>query len=217
MSLTATAPLIPAGSELITGERLTADEFLARWDGLPDLKHAELIDGVVYVSSPVSRQHGEPHSMISGWLFTYAMRRPGCQSGHDITWRMLGSIPQPDAFLRRRAEFGGQSREGNRFYEGAPELAVEICETSTDYDFGPKRALYQRAGVREYITVETLRDRVTWRVLEAGRYVDLPVEPVMKSREFPGLWLDIEALFAGDAARMVATLEEGLSRHPLGE
>jgi Uma2 family endonuclease len=43
---------------LVTGERLTVEEFLRRWEDLPELKNAELIDGVVYVPSPVSLDHG---------------------------------------------------------------------------------------------------------------------------------------------------------------
>ena len=39
---------------LITGERMDSAEFLRRWDALPDVKNAELIEGVVFVPSPVS-------------------------------------------------------------------------------------------------------------------------------------------------------------------
>jgi hypothetical protein len=40
---------------LVTGERLTVEEFLRRWEELPKLKNAELIDGVVLLPGP-SRQ-----------------------------------------------------------------------------------------------------------------------------------------------------------------
>jgi hypothetical protein len=44
MSLAATSlPL-----ELREGDRLTANEFLRRWEAMPGLKHAELIDRVVF-------------------------------------------------------------------------------------------------------------------------------------------------------------------------
>jgi len=39
---------IVAPRGLVTGERLSVDEFLRRWEELPELKNAELIDGVVY-------------------------------------------------------------------------------------------------------------------------------------------------------------------------
>jgi hypothetical protein len=34
------------------GDRLTRDEFLRRWDAMPDVKWTELIDGVVHMPSP---------------------------------------------------------------------------------------------------------------------------------------------------------------------
>jgi hypothetical protein len=48
--------LVATATELVTGEQMTVEEFLHRWEELPDLKNAELIDGVVHVPSPVSRE-----------------------------------------------------------------------------------------------------------------------------------------------------------------
>jgi len=99
---------------LVTGERLTVEEFLRRWEELPELKNAELIDGVVYAPSPVSLDHGSLDFSIHWWLAHYAQATPGCKGGSNSTWLMLGSAPQPDAFLRILPSRGGQSRnEGN--------------------------------------------------------------------------------------------------------
>ncbi|HTT63896.1 MAG TPA: Uma2 family endonuclease [Bryobacteraceae bacterium] len=81
-------------------------------------------------------------------------RTPGVEERGTYRWSGLRSAPQPDAFLRILPSHGGQSGSKGPLGAGAPELAVEICLTSTEVDFGPKLALYQRAGVREYITVE---------------------------------------------------------------
>ena len=131
---------------LVTGERLTVEEFLRRWEDLPDLKSAELIDGVVYVPSPVSLEHGRLDSRIILWLAYYAQATTGCDSGNNSTWLMAGSAAQPDAYLRILPSHGGQSGSEGSFGAGAPELAIEICVTSSEVDFGPKLALYQRAG-----------------------------------------------------------------------
>src|SRR6202167_3191004 len=144
---------------LVTGERLTVEEFLRGWGELPELKRAELIDGVVYVPSPLSLDHGSLDTRIVLWLAYYAQATPGCKAGSNSTWLMLGSAPQPDVYLRILPSHGGQSRNERQFGAGAPALAVEICVTSTEIDFGPKLALYQRAGVREYITVEQFGQR----------------------------------------------------------
>lgn len=44
------------------GDRLSRDEFGRRYQAARHIKKAELIEGVVYVASPVrARSHGEPH------------------------------------------------------------------------------------------------------------------------------------------------------------
>jgi Uma2 family endonuclease len=189
-------------------------EFLRRWEALPGLKCAELIEGVVYVPSPVSMDHGETELRIGGWLWRYAAATPGCQVGTNTTWEMLESVPQPDVHLRIQPEFGGQSSVGAKYPVGAPELAVEICLTSTEVDFGPKLRLYQRAGVREYITVQRFPSRrIVWRVLRDNAYYALEpdADGVFRSTVFPGLWLDQDAFWTNDGARMLATLEAGLA------
>jgi Uma2 family endonuclease len=137
----------------------------------------------------------------------------------EATWSMLQSLPQPDVYLRILPECGGQSSDGPRFSNGAPELAVEICLTSTEVDFGPKLRLYQRAGVREYITVELLPKRIVWRVLQNNAYqaIQPDADGVMRSIVFPGLWLDVDAFWRNDGARMLATLEAGLATPEHGE
>jgi Uma2 family endonuclease len=206
------SPVVTA-TELVTGERLTREEFLRRWEELPDLKNAELIDGVVHVPSPVSRDHGSLDTLIHLWLAYYAQATPGCNAGNNSTWMMLDSAPQPDAYLRILPSHGGQSGDERLYCTGAPELAVEICLTSTEVDFGPKRKLYQRAGVRDYITIELFWKRIVWRVLENTAYVsqEVPPDGIVRSQVFPGLWLDVAAFWEDDGAKMLAVLNAGLS------
>lgn len=200
-------------TELVTGERMTVEEFLRCWEELPDLKNAELIDGVVHVASPVSREHGSIDTLIHWWLAHYAHATPGCHAGNNSTWLMLDSAPQPDAFLRILPAHGGQSGDDRLYCTGAPELAVEICLTSTEVDFGPKRKLYQRAGVQEYITIELFRKRLVWHVLQDGVYFyqEYPPDGILRSLVFPGLWLDVAAFWVEDGAKMLAALNTGLS------
>jgi hypothetical protein len=44
---------------LAAGDNLTREEFMRRWAAQPRIKLAELIDGVVYMPSPVSVEHGD--------------------------------------------------------------------------------------------------------------------------------------------------------------
>jgi len=201
-----------ATAELITGQRMDVDEFLRRWEELPELKFAELIDGVVHVPSPLMLDHGSTDFTIHWWLKQYAIATPGCQGANNTTWRMLDNAPQPDAILRILPSHGGQSRDEDKYGAGAPELVVEICLTSTEVDFGPKLALYRRAGVREYITIELLRKRIVWRFLVDGKYFlqDPPGDGILRSQTFPGLWLDVAAFWADDGPKMMVALNAGL-------
>lgn len=150
---------------------------------------------------------------VHGWLNYYAWSTPGCEAGCDGTWLMLDSAPRPDADLRILPECGGQSSTQGPYVSGAPELAVEVCGSSRTYDFGPKLALYQRAGVQEYITISIEANEVIWRRLVGGRYstIDPGPDGLFCSVIFPGLWLDPVALLAGDGARLRQVLESGLA------
>jgi len=199
--------------ELVTGQRMDVEEFLRRWEKLPELKNAELIEGVVYVSSPVSLEHGTLDALVILWLGYYAQATPGCKCGNDSTWLMMDSAPQPDVFLRILPARGGQSGDAGPYAAGAPELVAEVCVTSAKLDLGPKLRLYQKAGVQEYITVEVPEKRIVWRLLEAGAYVpqELPADGIFRSHIFPGLWLDVAAYCADDGPKMLAALNAGLA------
>jgi len=92
--------------------------------------------------------------------------------------------------------------EGNRA-TGAPELIVEISGSSLSRDLGVKLDLYRRAGVREYLTVLLETRQVTWWQLSRGRYREL------RSRVFPGLWLDAATLWSPKRSIQTA-LEQGI-------
>ena len=182
------------------GDRLNADEFLRRWEAMPELKHAELIDGVVFMASPVLLSHGDPHRDVVFWLSLYTEATPGCHCGLEVTWVMGDrNVPQPDAFLRVLPEHGGQSGETERGYgDGAPELIVEVTGSSKSRDLGSKLELYQSIGVREYVTVLVKPQKVIWRRLVRGRYKEMPPGEggLLRSHRFPGLWLDPKAFWS---------------------
>ncbi|MDQ6705454.1 MAG: Uma2 family endonuclease [Acidobacteriota bacterium] len=198
---------------LRAGEQLSQEEFLRRWEALPSLKHAELIQRRVYLPSPVSNPHKWLHSRIDAWLTVYADFTPGCRAGSDGTWLMLGDAPQPDVDLVILPEYGGQSQIKESYSAGAPELAAEVCLSSKARDLGPKLELYRKAGVREYLTVTQPDSSVIWRYLEDGQYKIIEPDDagVLRSRVFPGLWLDAPALFTNDKTKLWSTLQQGLN------
>lgn len=202
---------INAGTPLlITGMKMSREEFIETWDNEPNLKCAELIDGTVFVSSPVSLDHGIYESLMVAWLRAYSSKVPGWTCATNVTWYIQDSAPQPDVSLFR-SDVSTERR--GKYPVGAPAIAVEVCVSSRDYDFGPKKALYQRAGVEEYITVETFSKTITWRTLVGGSYQNLPVDNdgIIRSRALPGLWLDVAALWREDDDALRECVRRGLA------
>lgn len=198
--------------ELREGDRLTSAEFLRRWEAMPGLRHAELINGVVYcMPSPVSVTHGSPHHQFSGWTWYYAQLTPGVDGCNDTTWVMgAKDVPQPDVALRIHPDAGGQSGKHGDYGEGAPELIVEVTASSLSRDLGAKLQLYQRTGVREYISVLPNTKQIVWRQLVRGRYREMlpDADGLLRSRIFPGLWLDPQAVWNGTT--LLTALQHGL-------
>jgi Uma2 family endonuclease len=196
---------------LETGDRLTRAEFHRRYEARPDIRRAELIDGVVYVASPTRfDQHDELTSWMVSWAAAYAARHPDVRSGNSASL-FLGENDevQPDAFLF----LSGSSRAGARpneegCIEGAPQLVVEVAASSAYYDLHTKLGLYRRSGVLEYVVWRVLDDAIDWFRLQDGEYVR--VEPdengMLESAIFPGLRLPVAAMIAGDMTSVFEAL-----------
>jgi len=201
---------------LESGDRLSRQEFELRYDATPQLKQAELIEGVVYVPSPVrQRDHGKPHSALVGWVFVYQARTPGLESGDNSTVRLdLRNEPQPGCLLFIHPEHGGQVLiDEDGYVNGAADLVAEVAASSASYDLHDKRQAYERNGVREYIVWRVYDREVDWFVLRGASYERLSAgdDGILRSEVFPGLWLDTSALLSGDFARLLTVLEEGLN------
>lgn len=199
---------------LEAGDRLTLDEFLRRYEAMPNVK-AELIDGRVVMPSPVRQQaHGKPHSWMTTWLGTYEASTPGTETGIESTLKLdIGNGPQPDTFLRLLPEFGGRTMLAeNDYLVGGPELVVEIAASSVSYDLHDKFELYRRHGVKEYLVWRAEDHEIDWFVLRQGRYEPLAAgeDGVTRSEVHPGLWLDRPALLRGDLATVLEVLRRGL-------
>ena len=160
-------------------------------------------------------RHGEPHLTLNGWLFLYIVATPGVRGADNTTVR-LGpeDEPQPDALLRIERERGGQSFvDADGYLQGAPELAAEVAASSASYDLHVKLEVYREHGVREYLVWRVEDQAVDWFALRGDRYEPLAPGPdgILRSEVFPGLWLDPDALLAGDGPRLVAVLQEGIA------
>ena len=166
------------------------------------------------MASPVHhKNHGSPHADLLGWLSVYKSLTPGVDSGDNSSDRLdEDSMPQPDGLLRLPSSVGGTSHVAeDGILEGPPELCTEVAASSASYDLHDKLDVYRRHGVQEYLVWLVLEHRFLWFMLESGRYV--PIEPdeegVIRSRVFPGLNLDTDAMLRGDLASVFNVVREG--------
>ena len=206
------ATRVPA---LENGDHLTRCEFERRYAARPDLEKVELIEGVVYMPSPVrAAGHASPHYALIAWLGTYSTATPGVSGADNATVRLdLDNEPQPDVLLRIVRAAGGQSRLSDDDYvEGAPELVAEVAASSASIDLHDKLHAYRRNGVQEYLVWRTGERRIDWFELVDGEYRPLPRDArgVLHSKSFPGLRLAVGAMLEGDVAGVLAEQRKGV-------
>jgi Uma2 family endonuclease len=197
------------------GDRLTRAEFERRYAAMPGLKKAELIEGVVYMPSPVHHLHSQAHSNIMTWLGVYRSQTPELYLNDNATVRLdLDNEVQPDALLRLAESVGGQSwLSDDGYIEGAPEFVVEIAGSSVSYDLHQKREIYRRSGVREYLVWRVYDNALDWFVLRQEIYQPLTPDEsgCIESTLFPGLRLLVSPLLADNMVAVLAELQKGLA------
>ncbi len=198
----------PTTPPLQAGDSMTRTEFERRYAAMPNLKKAELIEGMVYMASPVRASvHGIPHVDLATLLRVYATRHPGLIVADNSTLRLdTFNQPQPDLLLMR--ENGQATIDAEGYINGAPELIAEIAASSVSYDLHQKKRTYLRAGVQEYLVWLTDENRLIWWEFQEGEFVEISPDAngVLTSATFPGLVIDSTALTSGDLATALARL-----------
>ncbi len=148
---------------LVAGDRLTRAEFERRYLAMPEIKKAELVEGIVYMPSPVRlTRHGQQHVLLTTWLGYYFGKTPGIKHvGDNVTVRLdEDNEPQPDLCLLLPAAAGGAAKvDADGYIAGPPELVCEVSGSTVSMDLNQKLGAYRRNGVREYLV---------WRVDDAA-------------------------------------------------
>jgi len=206
----------PKARPLENGDRLTAAEFLRRYEAAPELRKVQLIEGIVHMPSPVRIEaHARPDGLIQLWLGFYALEHPGLELLPNATLLLdPDNAPQPDAILCTAPQPGGKVWLNDKDYLcGAPELVCEVAASSASVDLHDKFRAYRRNGIQEYLVWLTQEKRVRWFHLEDQEYVEQKEKSGrLTSSVFPGLVLDVKALLKGDKTKLIATLRTGI-RH----
>ena len=196
---------------LQSGDRLGVAEFHQRYAQHPSIKKAELVEGVVYVSSPVYATHGEPHLVLNFWVGLYLTQTPGVRAADNLSVRLDNENEvQPDICLWLQNGAAQLSNAG--LLLGAPDLVVEVAASSAAYDLHQKLRVYQRSGVREYLVFAAYEQETHWFHLADGVYQQIVADDkgVLRSRLFPGLWIHPDHVWNNDFAAMQTLLQAGL-------
>jgi Uma2 family endonuclease len=201
---------------LVNGDRLTQIEFERRYHAAPEVKKAQLVEGIVFMPSPVRfPHHSAPHLKLGMWIGAYSVDTAGTAAGSDPTIRLDSDNEfQPDLAMCILPEAGGRSRFSDDGYvEGGPEIVAEVAASSAAIDMHAKRQVYRRNQVQEYLVWLTEESRIVWWSLTEGEYVELKPDNtgVIKSVVFPGLRLNVKAMLAGNFGAVISTLREGMA------
>lgn len=211
MSPTATNFIPP----LENGDRLSRAEFERRYEAMPHLKKAELIERVVYLTPRVRIHHAEPHADLMSFLGIYSHFTSGVSGAIHASMRLdTDNELQPDGSLYVDSECGGRVRIDEEDYiNGGPELAAEICSSSVSIELNQKLHVYRRNQVQEYVVWRVLDRAIDWFFWKDGDYHRMQATPegIYKSQVFPGLWIDAPAILSGDFPRAHAALQQGLN------
>jgi Uma2 family endonuclease len=206
---------------LLNGDHLSVPEFERRYSAMLGDEKAELIEGIVVMSPPISATHGQANNLLGMLLGRYAAATPGVSCATNASVRLDGGNEyQPDVLLWiDRGPLSNTKTAPDGLLEGRPELVAEISLSSQTYDLHEKKEVYSRNSIPEYIVWDLSEDsqKFHWFRLENGEYVSVGSSQggrlFHSSVVFPGLWLDWISLCSGKGSptrTVFQTLEKGL-------
>lgn len=160
---------------LVETKLMTADEFL---EHAPQDKRSELVHGEVLEMAPASEEHGDIAGNIFAALHNFARKNKLGKVYAAETGFVLAHNPDtvraPDAAFVSAARLGSGTRRGV-FFEGAPDLAVEVASPSESAeDIQDKVIDYLTAGTRMVLDLHPRSKTITvYRSLDNIRVLTL--------------------------------------------
>jgi Putative restriction endonuclease len=207
--------ILPKVPPLQSGDRLNRLEFERRYQAHPSNDKFELIEGVVYMSSPVRHgYHASPHFDLITWLGFYRSMTPAIEGGDNGTLKLdMDNEPQGDAYLIILPANGGNVKiDQDEYIVGGPELVAEVAGSTVSIDATVKKRVYEANGVREYILWRVYDDKIDWFTVRNGDYHELTTtDGILRSEVLAGLWLDPTALIEGNMTRVLSVLQQGIA------
>jgi Uma2 family endonuclease len=217
-STTATTPgngWLNGAPPLENGDRLSRTEFERRYAAHPEIKKAELIEGIVYVASPTKLPHGLVHGRASLWLSTYVHATPPIRLVENTSIQLAqDDFAQPDLFLwlPKTHEQDAAAGQRDEILDHAPDLVIEIAASSAAYDLHVKMNAYQRSAAPEYVVFLVYERETVWFAWQDGVYHQRTPDQqgIIRSQVFPGLWLDTARFWADDSTGVANVVRRGM-------
>ena len=180
----------------------------------PEGERYELIDGELIMAAAPNMAHQNAQSIIGGEFYVFVRDR-------DLGWIYFSptdvyltdaDVVQPDILFISKGR--SHIRTGKNIH-GAPDLVVEILSPSTSAnDWGYKKDLYARYGVKEFWLVDPYAKQVIVMLLKDGSYEIVGVyreDDTLRSPTLEGFELDLSRVFDEVFEEILADVLEEMS------
>lgn len=138
---------------------------------LPEGTLCEVIDNVLYMSPAPKYNHqrllGLMYRIISAHVEKSNMGE-AIISPFDVYFERLLSAVQPDLLVVLNENRQILKEDG--YIHGAPDIIIEVLSKDKKRDLVKKKSLYERAGVKEYFTVDPGNREINSWVLRKDKY-----------------------------------------------
>jgi len=195
-----------AGGFPFREDECTFEDFLQE---IEDGRKADLLDGVIYMASPDNTDAADLSTWLTVVFGGYVGARDLGKIFHSRVAYRIGPKrgPEPDiGFVSKELE--ATRRRG--YIDGPPRMAIEIVSPdSVARDYVQKRAVYEQAGVGEYWILDPDEGRVTFLVLQNGRFEQVfPKENIIHCTVVPGFYLDVRWLLSQERPAAYQVLQQ---------
>ncbi len=181
---------------------------------IPEWERYELMDGELIMAASPNMAHQRVGMRLGGEFYIYVVDTDAGELYFAPTDVYLSDtdVVQPDLLFISKART--HIRNGKNV-KGAPDLVVEILSPSTSStDWGYKKDLYERHGVKELWLVDPYAKQVIVMLLKDGRYEIVGVyreDDTLRSPTLEGFELDLGRVFDDVFNEILEDVLEGMS------
>ncbi len=138
---------------------------------LPEGTLCEVIDNVLYMSPAPKYNHQNLLFLLAKRIDNFIGKTNIGEviiSPFDVYFEDLLSAVQPDLLVVLNENRHILKEDG--YMHGAPDIIIEILSSDKKRDLVKKKSLYERAGVREYFTVNPESREINSWLLKENKY-----------------------------------------------